>query len=40
MTGLQLFAFVILPAVIVAGGALAAALHHHSLHRSHRTPAE
>jgi hypothetical protein len=40
MTGLELFAFVILPMVIVAGGAIAAALHKRSLHNQHRTPAE
>lgn len=42
MTGLQLFAFVILPITIAIGGAVAVFLHGRALDRrhEHRTPAE
>ena len=40
MTGLELFAFVIMPVSLVAIGGLAAFLHNRSLRRHHTTPAE
>jgi len=40
MTGIELFAFVVMPLIVVAGGLVAAWLHSRSLGRHHHTPAE